>query len=117
MISTLNLWTYAYDIVINFIAHLTIFTGAFYVALHNRNLPRWHITPLWYVGLFSMIVCVTILVQWTIGSEHALSYYNMGKLAETLVNCSVAAIALVMLIGTVRSDLRGRKHRAPQQQQ
>lgn len=117
MISTLNLWSYMYDVAINFIAHTIIFSGAFYIALHNRDLPQWHITPLWYVGLFSLLVSITIIVQWAIGPEHPLSYWNLGKLAETLVNCSVASIALVMLIRTLRSDLRGRRRRQQQQQQ
>lgn len=111
MITELNIFTYNYEIVINFIAHFLIFLGTFYVALHNRNLPQWHITPLWYVGLASMLVCITVVVQWTVGPEHPLSYWNLGNLAETAVNVAVAAVATIMLIGTVRRDLRESKKR------
>lgn len=111
MITILNTYSYVYDVLINFIAHFIIFIGTFYVALQNRNLPQWHITPLWYVGLFSFLVCISILLQWGIGPEFPLSYFNLGKLAETLVDISVASIAGIMLIATIRKDLRGRKSR------
>ena len=111
MISVLNEFTNSYALSINFIAHIFIFIGTFYVALQNRNLPQWHITPLWYAGLCSLFVAITIILQWAIGPEFPISHYNMGLLGETLFNISVAAIAVIMLIGTVRTDLKNRKRR------
>lgn len=116
MIYQLSLFTYEFEMIINFFAHLIIFIGATYVALQNRNLPQWHITPLWYVGLFSLFVSITVVLQWAIGPEFPLSYWNLGKLAETAVNVSVAAVALIMLIGTVRRDLREAKKRRNKEQ-
>lgn len=115
MITQMNLFTYENEIIINFIAHFLIFLGSFYVALQNRNLPQWHVTPLWYVGLASIMVCITVVVQWAIGPEHPLSYWNLGKLAETAVNVAVAAVATIMLIGTVRRDLHEAKKRRKNQ--
>lgn len=112
MITTLGEGLQVFGVLINFLAHLVIFIGSFYVALQNRNLPQWHITPLWYVGLFSILVCITTVVEWAIGSEHPLSFYNIGYIAETLVNISVAIVAAIMLTATVRRDIRGAKHRA-----
>jgi hypothetical protein len=111
MISILNEFNYAYEMSINFIAHMVIFIGTFYVALQNRNLRQWHITPLWYVGLAAISTCITILVQWAIGPEHPLSYWNLGRLTETALNIAVASVAAIMLIGTVRADLRNAKKR------
>ena len=111
MINILNIYTYEYDMLINFFAHFLIFVGTCYVALQNRKLPQWHITPLWYVGLFSFFTSVTIVCQWAIGPEFPLSYWNLGKLSETAVNVSVAAVAVIMLISTVRRDLRESKKR------
>ena len=116
MITQLNLFAYNYEMIINFIAHFLIFLGSFYVALQNRNLPQWHITPLWYVGLSSIVVCFTIVCQWAIGPEFPLSYWNLGNLAETAVNISVAAVAGIMLIGTVRRDIHEAKKRKRMQQ-
>lgn len=115
MITTLSIFTYQYEIIINFIAHFLIFLGTFYVALQNRNLPQWHLTPLWYVGLTSILVCMTIIIQWAIGPENPLSYFNLGKLAETLVNIAVATVATIMLVGTVRRDLHESKKRRKKQ--
>ena len=111
MITALNTFIYDYGLIINLIAHFLIFLGSFYVALQNRNLPQWHITPLWYVGLCSILVCMTIIVQWVAGTDHPLSYWNSGKLAETSVNIAVATVATIMLIGTVRKDLRESRKR------
>ena len=116
MINQLNIFTYEFEMVINFFAHFVIFLGTFYVALQNRNLPQWHVTPLWYVGLFSLFTCISIVLQWAIGPEFPLSYWNLGKLSETAVNISVAAVALIMLVGTVRRDLREAKKRRNKEQ-
>lgn len=96
---------------INFVCHMLVFVGSFYVAIHNRNLPQWHITPLWYLGLANLLVAITILVQWTIGPEHPLSYWNIGMVAETVCNIILAAIVLVMFAVTVGHDIINRKNR------
>jgi hypothetical protein len=103
----LNQW----QMPINFLAHLMIFVGACYVALHNRSLPQWHVTPLWYVGLTSVFTAMTIVCQWVFGPEFELSYFKVGLLGETALNISIAAIALIMLIVTVRKDIIGAKKR------
>jgi hypothetical protein len=112
MITFLNEFNYRYDLLINFIAHNIIFIGTLYIALQNRNLKQWHVTPLWYVGLASMTVVISIVCQWAIGPEFPLSYWNLGRLAETISNISLATVAVIMLIGTVRHDLkqRGLRH-------
>jgi hypothetical protein len=97
--------------IVNFISHMLIFMGTFYVAIHNRNLPPWHITPLWYVGVFSLLTAFTIVCQWAIGPEFPLSYWNLGQLAESLVDLALASIATIMLIGTIRQDIRESKKR------
>jgi hypothetical protein len=102
---------YSLQLPINLIAHSVTFMGIFYVAIHNRNLKQLHITPLWYLGLASLFTAVTILLQYMIGPEFPLSYWNISLFAETLSNIMLAVIAAVMFIGTVRSDLRERKKR------
>lgn len=109
MISTLGIFTYEYELAISFIAHLVIFIGTLYVAVYNKKLPHWHITPLWYVGLFSSLVCITIICQWAIGPDYPLSYWNIGNFAEILVNISVATIAAIMLVGTVRKNAHDKR--------
>lgn len=111
MITLLNEFNYKYSIIINFLAHFLIFIGACYVALQNRRLPQWHVTPLWYLGLFSFLTCSTIVCQWAIGPEFPLSYWNLGYLCQTLTNMSMAAIAVIMLTSTLRKDLKARKQR------
>lgn len=102
---------------LNLIAHSITFTGIFYVAMHNRNLKQWHITPLWYLGLASLFAAITILLQYIIGPEFPLSYWNMSLFIETVSNLTLAGIAAVMFIGTVRTDLKGRKKRLEKQKE
>jgi hypothetical protein len=111
MITFFNTFTNIYALAINFLAYSLIFLGACYVALQNRKLPQWHVTPLWYVGLSSLLTLITIFVQWVVGPQHPLSYYNLGSLSETLVNISVAAVATIMLVVTVKRDIKLAKYR------
>jgi hypothetical protein len=107
---------YNLQLPLNLIAHSIIFTATFYVAMHNRNLKQWHITPLWYLGLASLFTAITILLQYMIGPEFPLSYWNLSLFSETLSNIALAGIAGVMFIGTVRSDLKGRRKRLQEQE-
>jgi len=108
---------YGLQLPLNLIAHSIIFTATFYVAMHNRNLKQWHITPLWYVGLASLFTAITILLHYMIGPEFPLSYWNLSLFTETLSNLALAGIAGVMFIGTVRSDLKGRRKRLEMQKE
>jgi hypothetical protein len=96
---------------LNLIAHSMIFAGTFYVALHNRTLKQWHITPLWYMGLTSLLVSISILCQYIIGPEFPLSYWNVSLFVETLSNIAVSSIAVIMFIMTVKRELKGRNNR------
>lgn len=111
MIIELTLWLNHWEPVVNFILHIAIFVSMFYVAIHNRNLRKWQITPLWYAALASLLAGITILIQWTLGSEHPLSYWSIGRLAETLFNATVASIAVGMFLETIAADLKHRKKR------
>lgn len=111
MITLLNGYAFSYELFINFIAHFLIFIGSFYVALQNRKLPQWHITPLWYVGLFSLLVCITVVLEWGIGPDYPLSYAQIGKLSETAVDVCIALVATIMLIITIRRDIYYKKKR------
>lgn len=111
MITELTLWLNDWEPIVNFILHIAIFVSMFYVAMHNRNLRKWQITPLWYAGLASLLAGLTIIVQWTLGAEHPLSYWSMGRLAETLFNATIASIAIGMFLETIAADIKHRKNR------
>ena len=100
---------------INFFAHSLTFIGAFYVAMHARHLPHWHVTPLWYVGLASLLNAFAILFQYIIGPQFHLSYWNISLFSETLSNLMVSLIAVAMLAHTVYKDLAGRRKRLSEQ--
>jgi hypothetical protein len=87
---------------LNLLCHLSVFCGAFYVVLHNKSLPLWHVTPLWYVGLSCFANALSILMQYAFGTEFPLSYTNVGLMTETSLNVSLSAIALIVLFGTTK---------------
>jgi hypothetical protein len=85
---------------INFISHLIIFVGTFYVAMKNKNLPQWHITPLWYLGLFNLFISISIVIYWVMEPGHPLGYWQAGLIGETLSTLTLAFIAFVMFSAT-----------------
>lgn len=111
MITEIVIFLNSVTVPVNFLCHLIIFVGTFYVAIHNRNIPQWHITPLWYLGLANLFVAITILVQWTVGPEHPLSYWNIGLVGESACDIILASIVLVMFAVTLRHDIINRKNR------
>lgn len=96
---------------VNFISHLIIFLGAFYILLHNRNMPKWHVTPLWWAGCASLFTFITIVLGLYFGDEFVFSYHRMGYVGEVAFNTCVASIAAVFLIKTVKADIKNRKYR------
>lgn len=111
MITEFIVFLNSLSVLINFVCYLLVFIGSFYVAIHNRKLPQWHITPLWYLGLANLFMAVTILVNWTIGPEHPLSYWNMGTVGQALCNIILASIVAVMFVVTLGCDIINRKKR------
>lgn len=100
MITYLNDIINMYDHIINFIAYLIIFIGAFYVAIYNKRMPLWHVTPLWYVGLFAVFNCIIIICQFFLGTEFPLSYDTLGQMSNVLFNISVSAITIIMMVAS-----------------
>lgn len=111
MISELMVSVNSYNVIVSFMLHIVIFISTFYIVLHDRTLPQWCITPLWYLGLIHLFTASTVVVQWTIGPEHPLSYWNMGLFGEVLCNVALAAIVVIMFALTVRQDIIGSKSR------
>lgn len=96
---------------VNFFSHLFIFLGAFYILLHNRNMPKWHITPLWWAGCASLFTFITIVLGLYFGDEFVFSYSRMGYVGEVIFNACIASIAIVFLIKTVKTNITNEKYR------
>lgn len=111
MISTIIYFLATWQLPLNFLIHGTIFVGALYTAIHNRDLPDWVVTPLWYVGLTNLFTLITIVCQWSLGPEFYLSYWNIGALSETLSRLSIALIMFVLLVKTLQCDISNRCNR------
>lgn len=94
---------------VNFFAHLVIFLGAFYILLHNRHMPRWHVTPLWWAGCASLFTFLTIVMGLFFGDEFVFSYNRFGYVGEVAFNTCIASVALVFLVKTLKADLQRKK--------
>lgn len=102
-----NSWT----LLINFVCHIIIFFSVFYVAVHNRELKPWIITPLWWLAITSGFTASTVVVQWAIGPEHPMSYWTLGVLGEITSHIILGIITLTLFIKTLKVDLDSRKDR------
>ena len=91
-----------YATVIHFISHMIIFGGAFYVAMYNKVLPVLQETPLWYTGLCSLFVALTIALGWLFGEDFPLSYKNFGLIGEVTMDISLTFLSITMIINTVK---------------
>jgi uncharacterized membrane protein len=80
-------------LLVNLICHLTIFSGALYVATYNKRLPQWHVTPLWYAGMACLLTALTIVFQFLFGASFPLAYDNVGIIGETSLNICLATVA------------------------
>lgn len=101
----------SFNMPINFICHSLVFISSFYVAMHNREIPQWVITPLWYLGLTSLLISISILVQYFISPEHELSYWNLGSVLEYVSNIILSFMCVMFFSTTVFKDIKGAKKR------
>lgn len=92
---------------ISIITHCIIFLGTLYIAIYNRRLPTWHITPIWWIGLAQLFALLTIVLEYLFGMNFPLSNFNMGIFTHTLTNLTLAYLVLVMLIATLRLNSKG----------
>lgn len=100
-----------YTNIINFICYVTVFIGGFYVAMHSRIMPRWASTCVWYLGLSSFFVAVTILVEWLFGQMHPLSHFMMGDFGEMIMNLNLCIIVVFLFFHTIYRDIKSKKER------
>lgn len=111
MITALTAFFNSSTLLINFLCHSVVFIGILYVAIHNRELKSWVITPLWYLGLTSGFVCATIVVQWAVGPEHPVSYWTLGVLGEIASHIILATISFILFVKTLKADLNYKRLR------
>jgi len=96
---------------LSFLIHTIIFIGGLYVAIHSRIIPSWLATCLWYVGLASLFVAITIGIEYTLGSDFPMSYTNLGQIAE-LIDSSIIALTISLMFGnTLYNDIKNKKNR------
>lgn len=111
MITEIVAFFHSWTMLINFVCHSIIFVSVFYVAVHNRELKPWIITPLWWLAIISGFTASTVVVQWAIGPEHPLSYWTLGTLGEISSHIVLALIAVTMFFKTLKTDLENCKNR------
>lgn len=90
---TVYLTISSFNMQLNFFFHIVIFSGAFIVAFKNERLPHWHVTPLWWIGLTSLLCATTIVLQYIFGPAFTLAYKNVGIFLELLLNGCLALLA------------------------
>lgn len=100
---------------IHFAANTMTFVGGAYIALHNRVMPKWLITCLWYIGLASLLNAITFMVGWIYGEVHPLSHFQLGSVTEAMVNITIATTIAILFFNTVWKDFVFSKNRKKQE--
>lgn len=84
------------SLTLHLLFHMITFLGGLQIALYNRSLPHWIVTSLWYIGLSSAFVSLTMAMQFAYGEEFPMSYNNIGDIAD-LVNHGMIAMTIISL--------------------
>lgn len=95
-----------FAIFINFLCHITVFTGGLYIAIHSRSIPNWLRTCLWYIGCSSFLIAITIILGWVLGPNFELSYDRIGMFGETLFNIWISITTITFFIKTIAADIK-----------
>jgi len=111
MITSVVAFFNSWLMLINFFCHSAIFISILYVAVHNRDLQNWIITPLWYLASLSGFTALTIVTQWAVGPEHPMSYWTLGVLGELGSHIVLACISIILMLKTLKTDLENRSKR------
>lgn len=95
----------ALDVVLSTI----IFLGALFVLMKNEKLPKWHVTPLWYIGITSLLSVLSVIFEYLFGKDFALSYFNVGSYLDIATKAFVAWIAITFFVVTAVRCAKGEK--------
>lgn len=93
-----------YDVLllVYFLVYTFTFSCSLYIAIHNKNIPNWIITPLWYIGLSSAFTGITILLEWIYGDQFCMGYSKIGFIGELAFAASVGATLGILFANTLR---------------
>lgn len=89
-----------------FVTNLVIFVSSLYIAIYNKTMPNWVITPLWYTGLSSLFMNITIVLEWVFGDTYCMSFAKIGYLGELAFAISVAVTLTFLFIQTLKQTNR-----------
>lgn len=105
-----------FNLIINLVTHSIVFIGGFYVAMFNKRLPTWHVTPVWYIGLTSLFTVLTIIFEFIFGLSFPLSHFNMALVSEALLDIALAYLVIIMFIGTYRMNSKNSRNSLPRKE-
>lgn len=85
-----------------FLIYCFIFGCSLYIAVYNKTIANWIITPLWYIGLSSLFINATIALEWIYGEKFSMSYSEIGFIGEIAFAASVAVTLALLFFNTVK---------------
>lgn len=88
------LWAIESTLFIDFITHLLIFFGISLFVIFWKTAPQWHVTPLWYVGLSSLLISVSVALEWLFSPSFPMAYYAVGPILECIFDISLASLVV-----------------------
>lgn len=109
MVSSVIQYTREIELYVNFASFLIMFFGGLYIAILNRNIPHCVRTPLWYIGACSLLLAISIIVEWISGPLNELSYASVNHFGSMLIHMNVAFIVVAIFFKKIAKDRKLRR--------
>lgn len=94
-------------IFLNFLNHTIFFSILSYIVFYKKLFCKTHSTIIWYTGLSSLFVSITILIQWIFGIDHPMSYDKIKILSDTIffINLSLLFFIIIKHKNIIKKEL------------
>lgn len=92
---------------LNFTTHSLFFLMLTYIVFYRETFCKTHSTIIWYTGLSSLFVSISILIQWIFGINHPMSYDNIKVLSDTIffINLSLLFFIIIKHKNIIKKEL------------
>lgn len=92
---------------LNFLNHTIFFLILTYIVFYKKLFCKTHSTIIWYTGLSSLFVSITILIQWMFGIDHPMAYDKTKILSDTIffINLSLLFFTILKHFSVIKKEL------------
>lgn len=109
MVSSAIQFTRDIELYVNFASFIIMFVGGLYIAILNRRITQCIRTPLWYIGACSLMLAMSIIVEWISGPLNELSYSNINHMGSMIIHLNVTFIVIAVFFKKITKDRKSKR--------